>query len=387
MTRVRPRIFVFGGSNSVMKNGWMTHFKAAAEAEYEIINRSLGGATTLMGLYRLFETPELGPGDIAIWEYGVNDHSASNKMTERLLVENFAWFLHEARARGAHVFALMMCGSRYASDYALGRPPIYYTTQTRRLLRRYRVPSLDLFDLLHTRYGRGPGAEAAVKGLYEDRWHYRTDGDLLSEVAAKVLAQLRTFDLTTPTTALDIKFLRGRRLLFRRAFQGDEGRTFSNSLVSSSYIEIGGAVDIGVRAYLKAVIVLASVVGGSVVLPDTRGNGSRAYSLRLVEQLPTLKGVFAHIVTEFTNWPRIPLVGPIVQTRRAERDEKIYAEAQFKRLSSPEGENDGVVAFILEDATDAFTWVRRWRLASSDWAYLPRHAFRRLRLFLRAKRG
>jgi hypothetical protein len=357
------RIFVFGGSNSLITDGWVPRFQKMVEGEFDIINRSIGAATTLMGIFRLSETADLGPGDIAIWEYGVNDHSYINRKSHALLVENFTWFLQEASARGAHVFAVLMYGRQLALRYALGEAPLYYTARVRRILKDHQIPNIDLADELFKRIGTGPAAEARVGEFYQDTMHYNRKTNFLNEVAALVRDRLRSAAFHGPAKPLHFPELKGRKLRIFRVCPDGEGTAFKNSLISGHYASIGQDILIGRPSYLKALIVLTTATGGSLVLPDTSERGGvRAYSLRAHERAWLSKWLVGHIVPEFVNWPRRLLVGPVLKTRRAMASEKIFPGRQYRQPLSPDGQGDGILALILEECTAALARFERRRM-------------------------
>lgn len=73
------KIFISGGSNSVMKKGYTYFLKkylaqSGLLSNIEIKNISVGTNTSLMSLMRLLQTETIiNSGDCIIWEYGVND--------------------------------------------------------------------------------------------------------------------------------------------------------------------------------------------------------------------------------------------------------------------------------------------------------------------------
>ncbi|MDP0929552.1 hypothetical protein Q0601_20395 [Paracoccus onubensis] len=94
--------FVFGGSNSIFRDGWITWF--AERAGQPVLNRSVGATTTLTGLFRfLMKGEERAPeaGDCIIWEYALNDvnHVARGYRREMLL-KNVEHLMVLSRERG-----------------------------------------------------------------------------------------------------------------------------------------------------------------------------------------------------------------------------------------------------------------------------------------------
>lgn len=68
------RIFIYGGSNTLTKDSYVKQISN----NYEIINRGVGGTTTIIGLIRLQDDiSNIKDDDIIIHEYYVNDQNQS----------------------------------------------------------------------------------------------------------------------------------------------------------------------------------------------------------------------------------------------------------------------------------------------------------------------
>lgn len=77
------QILVVGGSNSLLKDGYIYHFARKMTDEYgevEIVNRSVGGTTSLTSL-ALLDTLESRP-DLIILEYSLNDTGHINHLAD-----------------------------------------------------------------------------------------------------------------------------------------------------------------------------------------------------------------------------------------------------------------------------------------------------------------
>lgn len=69
------KILIIGGSNSLLKDGYVTHLAQSLQgyAEAEIIQISVGATTSLSAIGRLYETYAGTPVDVVLYEYSIND--------------------------------------------------------------------------------------------------------------------------------------------------------------------------------------------------------------------------------------------------------------------------------------------------------------------------
>ncbi len=65
-------IFIVGGSNSILKNGWTRRLQEFFP-ENEVKNLSIGATCSVTGLFRSLFTSNVAAGDTIIWEYALND--------------------------------------------------------------------------------------------------------------------------------------------------------------------------------------------------------------------------------------------------------------------------------------------------------------------------
>ncbi|ULB12054.1 hypothetical protein ORIO_19755 (plasmid) [Cereibacter azotoformans] len=56
-----PPIVVIGGSNSLLRDGWVSWLTKLHPRPDQVVNLSIGAATTAMGLFRLLTADDLPP--------------------------------------------------------------------------------------------------------------------------------------------------------------------------------------------------------------------------------------------------------------------------------------------------------------------------------------
>ena len=68
-------VIVIGGSNSVMREGWYRWFRIYARdrMDLQVINFSIGAASSLMSVYRILADDIRGRNVTIVWEYAINE--------------------------------------------------------------------------------------------------------------------------------------------------------------------------------------------------------------------------------------------------------------------------------------------------------------------------
>lgn len=346
------RIFVFGGSNSLLRGGWVEKLTARATGRFEVKNLSIGAATSVMGIYRLF-TSDIRPGDIAVWEYGVNDQAYPKAPFGTLLIENLLWFLKLARGRGAHVIPVMMYSRAYGTLHAQDGTLSPYAREALKIFAHYDLPCFDFAAVFAKRFGLGASAKTALRALYSDRNHYQLDLPQLDELVDWVMDRAEALAPHGPADPLDVPLLRGRMLSHVQACNDNEGFPFHNSVVAGRYRTPGFEFTFGRHVYLKALIVLATEKSGGLAIAAD-GRGARdPYSISFLARPDRPKRQVKHLSIEFAHWPqRYPVrsqlhVYPLAAAERPRLQLGFRKPLHGGEPGSEEG--GGVIAAIVEE--------------------------------------
>jgi hypothetical protein len=386
LTKSRRRIFIFGGSNSLISDGWTATLAERGAESFDIRNRSIGAATTLMGLFRLSQASDLQPGDVAIWEYGVNDPSYASGPSTALLIENLSWFIKEASARGAHVLPVMMYSRAGALACARQGRRTAYAKAGIQLFEDCGLPFYDLFSVLVQAFGTGAAAEHAIHQLYSDTRHYRSEIPQLRQLVNWVLENAKRLASQGPAKPIEIPALEGRRLSVQLTCQNDQGESFSNSIASGRYRKAGFNLNLGKGGYLKALIVVAAPHAGAIALPDPQSKGHRYYSLATRYRVGKPRWLLKHLLFEFSEWPRRFPVGPGLTVNHVVTRARTVVQPGFcKPLSLETPHGGGIVAAILEEASANAPSIYPHSIMQSLASYFYRLRRRSLRL-LRLRR-
>jgi len=198
-----------------MKTGWVSRFRAHAP---DLVNLSVGGTTSITGLFRVMTTPQIGPGDVVVWEYALNEANHIRRgRPPRLLLEHLEHLIRHLRERGVALAPVVFTPRK---DEKRAQPAPYYR-QLHRLLDHYRLAPFDM----STAYRAALGVATLPETVFMDFAHYAHSDetlDFICQGAARAVAQARI------PAAVRSKYVRGERLSLIDGFADD---IFENSIM------------------------------------------------------------------------------------------------------------------------------------------------------------
>lgn len=223
-----PKILIVGGSNSLRRNGWVSEFAAAYSGEAEIRNVSIGGASTVMGIYRSFFCESINPGDTVIWEYALNDANfyEIGGCPIDLLLRHVEHLIRRCGQKGARFVPIIMSTLRQESRRSIDS----YRAQLHFLFAHY---GLEYFDVSFE-MRRKLGIPALGREYYDDGNHYALGGDSVAEVGRRLPEMIRS------TKPVDIKTVRplfvqpGIHVRLLNQFENGEVQQFENSVFKAA---------------------------------------------------------------------------------------------------------------------------------------------------------
>lgn len=160
-------IYVSGDSNSVRRNGWVQALADDMRVTADVRNISIGGAPSHMSLLRAIKQSDLGPGDVFIWAYGIND--ALYVMKAGYTCDELIWCIrHIIRicAEAGAAFAPMIFQPRHHSQLPRKSE---YRTKLHSLFVELGIPYFDIDESYLTTH---PRATVLPLRFYEDYLHY-----------------------------------------------------------------------------------------------------------------------------------------------------------------------------------------------------------------------
>lgn len=186
--------YVFGGSNSIFRNGWIAGF--SQQAGQPVLNRSVGATTTLTGLFRFLMPGNDGhpaEGDCVLWEYALNEvNHAARGYSHEMLLKNVEHFISLCRAHGCRLIPVIF--TPLWQEKAARRDP-YYQMLTD-LFAHHGITPFDVSLAWRQQHGgRLPDA------LYADSAHYAREPDFMAFIAdgvARLVATARVPALAEP---------------------------------------------------------------------------------------------------------------------------------------------------------------------------------------------
>lgn len=312
-------VYIIGGSNSLEKTGWTSRYKAI---EPDVVNLSIGAATTLIGLFRVMATPDIGPDDVVIWEYALNDaNHLRHGYSPDILLRHLEHFLIHARDRGIAVVPVI-----FTPQFHERKPNRHrYYGKLQALLNAYGLISFDVSTALRSRLG----VETLPTDCYRDALHYAHTAEILSFIAHGVVDAVAQARLPADRPPLRTK---GQRMVLVDDFATD---TFQNSILQLRARHAPFSQDLPGTGELTAVIFLTHPTENALQIalaPDDALVISTATRSRKFQR-PMLKAAAFEVARE-ERWTYKP--GTVLEITQWIGSKKVYAEPSCKRqLSSP----------------------------------------------------
>lgn len=184
------RILIIGGSNSLLKGGYVAALARALRdhAEAEIVQLSVGATTSLSAIGRLHESFDGRPADFILYEYGINDtgHFAQRPGG----AESWLLCFHLLLKTAAKLYpsaVLVPLVLAQQGHFPMAAPHPIYDAQLR-AYQQLALPYIDARAWLSALFlGRAPD------WLYRDPAHYETPyaTDIIGALTAQRLLLLR----------------------------------------------------------------------------------------------------------------------------------------------------------------------------------------------------
>ncbi len=338
-----PSLVIIGGSNSLLRNGWVDQLKKLHPEPERVVNLSIGAATTAMGIYWLLSSTDLPPNPVIIWEYALNEANYSaHHQPVGVLLYHLRWLFEICARRGYPVLPVLLYNKAEATDEEL-HP---YREKLASLLKRYQLKPVDARRFWRLRF-----AHLTPDRLYKDNPHYATDTQFPRALAKLVLA--RAAGAVIPRDTKPGNGLAGRDLRILAPSDSD-ARAFSNRILSCDIFPLTRSREIQMQGQLLACFLISSPNEAAIVFRSARGRrGPFSAQIGASESGPALQ--LKHLLLWNPQNPPLevdgcltitprqkPLRGPIVQHTMAWRGPpKGEAEADPSRQG-------GVIGLLAE---------------------------------------
>ncbi len=276
-------ICIIGGSNSLLRNGWSTHFREICQDRFRITNLSIGAATSLMGIFRLLREGDVPDDSTVIWEYALNEsnHFRSGQSLESLM-HHLDWFMEIARRRRIRVLPVIFWTR---PEHLSGGKSEYRIALQERLL-SHGLSSIDAWRPLED-FATNQGADIA--SLFSDNMHYSVDNTFLRGIAEMVVDRMPNASVPKPAERLKERSL-------KLCAPSGESDQFKNSIIQADTFPMdSGEMIVDVEGRLLASFVIAAKDAGAIsVSSDERLIG--VYSLQSPPDIKPPAKILKHIV-------------------------------------------------------------------------------------------
>lgn len=242
-----PSLVIIGGSNSLLRGGWVDQLLRLHPQPERVVNLSIGAATTAMGLYRLLACDDLPSNPVIVWEYSLNESNYfENRLPARVLLYHTRWLLEICARRGYRVLPLLLYNKAEAQE----EEPNKYRQMLARALRRYGLNGLDARSFWQRRF-----PQILPDALYKDQPHYSTETEFPKALAQAVLRRAKTAKV--PSLAGEQKGFAGRDLRILAPEQTPPV-PFSNRIITCDTYPLTAALSIPMKGRLLACYMISS---------------------------------------------------------------------------------------------------------------------------------
>lgn len=255
-----PSLVVIGGSNSLLKGGWVDQLKKMHPDPDRVINLSIGAATTAMGIYRILACKNLPPDPVILWEYSLNESNYfEHRTSPRVLLYHTRWLFELCARRGYPVLPVLLYNKTEAQADELNT----YRQRLPNVMRRYGLKEIDARRFWNRRF-----SHIDADTLYADQPHYCTKTEFPKALARLALARAATAPV--PRDTQPEKGFAGRdlRLLSPDAAQAVP---FANRIIECDTYPMVAPLDIAMRGRLLACFMVSSRLRSAVTFETETG--------------------------------------------------------------------------------------------------------------------
>ncbi|WP_405404201.1 hypothetical protein [Paracoccus sp. Ld10] len=329
-----PELYVIGGSNSLMRGGWVHHLTSMVTLKYKVVNKSVGAATSLMGIYRLM-TEDIPSNATIIWEYSLNEQNHfRHGQSVKSLIYHCEWFLELCARRGIRVLPVLF---RNLSEMAVGSPTQWRHALGEMLTER----GLTAFDLETPLKLRCSREGKPVAEFYADEAHYRLGTGFPFWIASRVVQLLEGARVPQRSLALA-----GRDLGMARP-NGAVSRTYENSVVRTETFNLDQPLVWEISGQLLGCFLMAATSGRSVsIMVDDVQIG--IYSTQSPEGAKQPSRLLKHLVLWQNPNDRQAVVGSVRMCLTDQRVRPIVQNQFSWHASNTLGPVEAIIGLLIE---------------------------------------
>lgn len=276
-------LHIIGGSNSLMKNGWVANLRKSYGDSLRITNVSIGATTSLIGIYRMLRG-DIPDGSTVVWEYALNESNhfnAGQSLTS--LMYHLDWFVEVAHRKNIRVLPLQFWTR---PEHITGQRNEYREELQKRLI-SYGLNQIDAWQHL---CDLAEDLSVDTQQLFSDNMHYSGDTTFFPSIAEQVFRNLDNAVVPKPVARLEEKYL-------SLCPPSGEGEIFKTSAITARAFSFSSDIHIEAQGKLLASFVIAANDAGAATV-TTDDDFLATYSV----QAPISKKPPGQLLKHWIHW-------------------------------------------------------------------------------------
>ena len=337
--------YIFGGSNSIFRDGWVTSFSECVDQP--IFNCSVGATTTLTGLFRfLMLGTEKGPAenDCVLWEYALNEvNHVPRGYRHEMLLKNVEHFMALCRERGCRFIPLIF--TPLWQEKMPQRDPYYGMLAD--IFAHYGVIPFDVSQAWRQRFG----VKRMLDEFYVNNPHYIRTSQLMEFISAGVADLVSTARVPAPVAPIHTE---GRNVALIEGLEQDE---FENSLMRVPTAQLPLSIELKQQGRVAAICALCHsdfesgirvrLLSGTDRMRQMRFSTTNQNARRIILKAVSLEHALGNRWT--SHWSFTP--GDRLLLSPARKPGQFYAEHELRSaLTAPEHKAPARISGVLVES-------------------------------------
>jgi hypothetical protein len=348
------RVLIFGGSNSIIKDGWSSSFREKMNGKYEVKNLSVGGCTTVVGLFRLISEEIFFEDDVIIWEYGVNEFNhyyyppVRHKISTILYyVEHFVNYCIRKKLKLVPVIMSNRGQENMKSDDN-------YKSSLKDLFSSYGLSALDVNMELRRCFG----VLSLPDSAYRDGAHIMPGTDYVNRIADMVCYAVDIAEVPGKVASDPLYAISGKSVAIVDQFSVPETGRFKNSIIDVGFYSLDVPMRCDAPGRLLAAIILTAYEAGGLELA-IEGNVVARISTQPMSEPGAPRVMMKQLCIEELLGERLDCEGKSIELRRPSEFADFLIDQTYAPHPVDAGPmaRDSIVALLFE-VNDKGTWGR-----------------------------
>ncbi|MBK4218122.1 hypothetical protein JJJ17_19520 [Paracoccus caeni] len=330
-----PFFVVSGGSNSLLKDGWVDSLKKKYSADGSVNNLSIGAATTAMGMYRFLSAPAMPDKSIVVWEYSLNESNYfENGQSVELLLSHTRWFFEVCARRGFKVIPLILFNKSEMEGAKKNR----YRAELFDLLNDLKLPYLDAEKIWKDEF-----PHIDLNDLYKDNPHYSTTTGFLDALAKKIVEFSPVAKVPRSDPAFDGKDI---AVFYPNS---EAGRPFVNRIINCKIHALEDEIRVDMKGRLLACFFISSRCEPAITFSSERGEIG-PYSVQINPKDTAPARQLKHLLLWSPQSRPLQVNGTlrVVPSKPTRQKPIVQHTMSWRPVEDTEGDRGGLIAVLAE---------------------------------------